>query len=527
MGIVVDSPVRVCNTWLKQPLGPVQKGPISMRRRLDTYGYAPESIKYCDQETALIATQSGNRDLEMPQMSRKAIEWLNPMEATTDGKTKFSITDALSSKKNLVHGIISILEGTKFVDLIKTQGQTTAVETSCSLMHSLNLVDAVGAACVAERIWPKMAGNMSSRGKGGAMLEDAKQGTTADFAHGAVKVSGNHAVRFDNNRLRVLASSMPRMRPPAGASHVVFKSLSDGLACLLLPDDTWTNCDGGGGKFRAEKLYVVAVWNFGSSSPADSDTSNFNRSYRYVAGRLATTPVNKNPKVVCGAGLHFFLSMEEANNYFHRVDATRLRQVRAYFERALAQLPADWNKPDGRLAVAARRAEAAASGTVTTPGAAAASAPSAGVASGEVNSDAFLELSGVRGPTLPSGDEEDTDEKRTYSSVVEPTVYLAERPDREQEVRKAQLRSFRVRLRYSGSMFRAHYNAVRDMLDVDETIAACALLDLIGRIRGDCVEGVEEAVAVFKDADEFRVNTTRRYIDPNAARVPSSLYWCY
>ena len=140
----------------------------------------------------------------------------------------------------------------------------------------------------------KTAGNMSSLLGGGAALEDAKSDVSVNISHGSVSVSGNHAVRVEGDRLHVLASRLPRMQPPAGASHVVFKSLKHGLACLLLPDDTWTNCDGGGGKFRAEKLYVVAVWSFHGNSPAELDASNYDRSYRYVAGELGSTKTRRS-----------------------------------------------------------------------------------------------------------------------------------------------------------------------------------------------------------------------------------------
>ena len=187
----------------------------------------------------------------------------------------------------------------------------------------------------------------------------------------------------------------------------------------------------------------------------------------------------------------------------------------------LAQLPADWNKRDAPVAAADF---STATGAAAVPAAKAV----AKIVTGSIPSPKWTddELDISRGKP-PPGYEEDTDEKRTYSSVVEPTAYLARRADREREVRSAQLRSFGVRLRYSGSMFRTHYATVRDMLDDGEKEAAHALLEHIDCICDDCVEGIAEAAAVFKDADEFRVSTTQRYIDPAATRVTSSIYFSY
>ena len=501
MGLVVDSPVRVCHTWLKKPLGPVQKGAISMRRRLDTYGYAPESIEYCDQETIIAASDSGTLKVEYSRFG-EAIEWLNPMSSAALGDDGFpQLVVALTGCKTDYRALTSVLEGSLFCDITEVQDQKTAVETAMSLALNLEHVKAVGCAKAKARA----AGNMSSCRRG-TVLEDAKPGAPVGFSHGAVSISGNHAVRLENNRLHVLASRLPRMQPPAGASHVVFKSLKHGVACLLLPEDAWTNSDGSrsGGKFRAEKLYVVAVWNLSTDSPAESDVSGHDSSFVYRAGEIAATAVDKNPGVLYGAGLHFFLSLEEANMYNGgRIDADKLQQVRDYFERRLTQIPADWNTARALAAGAAVD-----SGSVLP-------APQTGT----------LEILEENKP--PADFKEDTDEKRTYSRYVEPTAYLAERPDREQEVRRAQLQSFRVRLRYSENMFRAHYDAVREMLDEDESAAACALLDRISSVRDDRVEGIEEASSVFKDADEFRANTTRRYIDPSAMRVTSSIYFRY
>ena len=510
MGIVVESPVRDCSRWLRQPLGPIKKAPyLSMRYRLDKYGYAPGDIEYCgDELMALALLEETYRRSELVVSDRdlrRGLGWLNIMKSSSDGVSICSMLASLG-KVAKPEEIQEVVKGTKYGNVTQVQGQTVAVESDKSVELNQKLIALVHGFAWAPR---SSSGRLHVRAgthgggscppkQGARAVEDARPGATADFAHGALKVTGNHAVRLEKDRLHVLASSMPRMQPPAGASHVVFKSLSGGLACLLLPDDTWTNCDGGGGKFRAEKLYVVAVWNFGTDSPADSDTSNYDRSYRYVAGKLATARVNKDPKVVCGAGLHFFLSIKEANKYYHRAGDAKVQQAQAYFEQMIADLPDDWSDRD----------------TKSTPAAAENAVTTLAVVQPELKAAELAESIG-----------EDITEKCTYSADFEPTAYLATRADREQEVRRAQLRSFRVRLRYSKRMFRAHCSEVRDMLSVRDMEMACSISERIDSVRDYCVEGIEEAAAVFKDADEFRFYTLKTYVDPNVEMKGPSMHF--
>ena len=128
MKLVVDSPVRICHTWLKKPLGPVQKCAVLMRRHLDTYGYAPESIEYCDQETIIAA--SDTNFVDYPMFSR-VVGWLNlmtlPSNKTDEDSSRF--VSLLTTYNTSARNIVPLIEGTGFCNLTEVQGQKAAIET--------------------------------------------------------------------------------------------------------------------------------------------------------------------------------------------------------------------------------------------------------------------------------------------------------------------------------------------------------------------------------------------------------------
>ena len=510
MVVVLDSPVRLCTSWLKKPLGTQSKTPVSLRRRLDTYGYAPESILYDKEETILCAmAQTGsNFDSFWSGCNKvKSLEWLNPMVKTTKDIINCIMPGTHSAE------ICGAIDGTIFSSLTKVQGGTTAVESETSLSFYEKLVGSVYDS-IETTYKARTAGGNFSRCKDSANDDFCAPGKVVKFEHNGIQVNGDHATRITNNELHVVASRFPRMRAPAGSTNVVFKSLNGSLACLLIPEGAWTNCDGeGSGKFRAEKLYVVAIWDVRHEKPLDADFSNFDRTFRYQAGTVESVAVNKNPAVVCGAGLHFFLTLDGANNYYHQANGNTLKNAQKYFEQmleGLPELPKYLSSPEHRVGQKIVAAAGSNGDVDDTPPETYDGAAALDLGDGD-----------VVGVALNCGD------TSTYSSDVEPTPYLASRPDRETEVRNAQLLSFRARLRYSAKMFRSHCEAVRAMLDPQEKEDADIMSKRIDEIPTDRVEDMDTAAEVFAEVDRFRVETTRKYIDPNATHKHSSLYFSY
>lgn len=504
MGIVVQSPVRVCNDWPKRLRTPPQKnGELSMRQCLDSYGYAPGNIKYRkeDADPLSFMRQAIGCYYSVSDADCKKLEWLDTGKQLVSGM-RVENPKVLKYSLEIVEKLAACVKDVQHIDLVQVLGQNTGVESEKSLEMSQELIRLVyDPNCAVQKfksahLFGKQAAFGSSwfpKGRPSRMLEDSSN-TSANFSHRGTVVTDKHAVRVENNKLQVIASGAPRMRAPAGASHVVFKSLRSGIACMLLPDDTWTNHDGtGAGKFRAESLYVVAIWNVHEKAPVGGDSSNFHYSFRYNVGQVASTEVNKDPKVTCGSGLHFFLSMEEANKYYHKVDADHLHQVQAYFEQMLAAVPTDWNKR--AAAVAAEQPPV------------------------YQEQKRVQDVCVVEQPPAYQEHKQVRDVRDAQQTVADAA--------QARDVYAAQLRSFAVRFRYSKRTFQTHCELVREMLDASETERARAITERIDRIPVDSLESVAEASAAFRDADAFRAITVQKYIDLDlgANERGSSMYF--
>ena len=547
-----------------------------MRRRLDTYGYAPGHIEYNKEETIMMATHTLNARGVVPiyEANRKMLEWLNPMNEIVG---KFVVMSILLPSKHVPLSLCEAVDGTAYSNLTAVDGQNVAVESDLSLATSQKLAECLESAINNEKLlknvqnWNKYCGkqvcpgNQTGPHKKAHMSSDdsaASKGVSFNFSE--TYVNGNHATRITNNELHVVASSTRRMQPPAGATNVVFKSLSNSLACLLIPDDTWTNCDGAGsGKFRSERVYVVAIWDNRNGKPLDSDKSIADHSFQYKKRELAYAHANKDRLLKCAGGLHFFVTIEEANNYSYKMDAEELQQAQNYFEQLLADLPDNWNESfcvevSGTHNSDVTTTSAPTEGSETddsenTKAAASIPAEGSNIYDSE-NTKAAASIPAEESDTEDSentkaaasipADDYSTDEPAadgltvsTYNIEDEPaeetrimrfqggTTEVAQYSDQETDFRNAQLRSFRVRLQYSNKLFLSHLEALRDMLDSRELELAYSIVECIDNIQSNSVEGIREAADAFEAADKFRYDTTIRYIDPKATRVNSSLYF--
>jgi len=492
----VESPIHRVRFWGNR--SPKITPPnSSLRKELDRAGFAPRKGNYSESDHLLLILHNIDKELMRNVRSRGfealvtdhtsrrlSLKYIQSLPKYTTDETSRDLWKSLGA--DVVKATWNVLYNTE--DQLAVEGEFMG-DTVESVARQMKLNEMVY----------RLSAGMKQVGLCGSKKNPVDSTFTqvkeiTDFKSKNTFVGPNHAVKFEDNRMTVLASVYPRRPPPPGARTVVYKSLKGSLACLLLPQYTWTNNAGTYGKFRAEKLYVVRIVSVHGLEQLNSDVSYYNHprasEFTYAADTMITTPVNYDPNVKCGMGLHFFLSLEEANEYYHNLAPNELATVRDKFEEGLSGLDESWIDSPAVCG----------SDIVPLHGSVPAEEPegASGVASGDIQQ-----------------------------------VQQPESSDEEISMRRTQIKSFRARLDYSTKMFDAHCESIVAVMGESEKAESADIKTKIAAIcepsetdsKDAFGSALETTVLVFMHADTFREKTLKKYVNPNISGKQSSLFF--